>query len=172
MNLIKKEYQFIIIVVLFLASYSLDWINGPLKLAIKSPYNFITPEILSQYPFSAVSVVIKIIAVWLSFLLVSSLVSRHYFAKGIVFLLTGFLAQLFSIQQFATGLRVTTAEWTLAIAFGGLVLLATAPLFLVVGIFELIRTKPKTYRIDTESYQPAKSASKDTKKFEFGIDPD
>lgn len=169
MKLIKSEYQFIIAVLLFLASYVLDWINGAVPLKIKSPYQFIQSEILAKYPFTAVSVLIKVLAIWISIMLVLSLIQKRYISKSIVIIVLGILGQLFAIQQFATGVRVTTAEWTLGICFSGVSLLITAPILLILGMFHGIRTKPKQYSIDESTPTPQPSNSK-KKKFEFGID--
>lgn len=139
----KKEYVFVTSITLFFISQVMDRINGPLVLKLETPYAFINLKHLSTYPFTAVSILLKVIASWLFFNLVLSLLDKKYTLKIAVILVTAILAQLYAIQQMATGLKVTPAEWTLALAFTGLVLLPTSIFFLLAALTGSIKQHTK-----------------------------
>ncbi len=141
MNRINRETIFVTTVILYFISYTLDRINGPLKLAIKNPYAFVQPKILATYPFTGVSILLKVIALWLTVLLFLGLIEKRYLFKIIIVLTTAFLSQLYAIQQLATGLRVTPVEWTLAITFAGLLLVPTSGFFLFASLFSTVKSK-------------------------------
>lgn len=130
----KKEYIFLIIVVLFLISYVLDRVAGPVYIVLRSPFEYINPELLSRYPFTTVAIIIKTIALFSSILFVFSLFEKKFFTKAIVlaFLLT--LFELYSIQQIANNINLIPIQWLITISWTGILLIPVVLIFLILGI--------------------------------------
>lgn len=120
---ISKEVWLVIALVGFLVAYLIDRIAGPVAISVGNPIAFLrSTTLLNKYPFTATAILVRTLAIFVSSMLVTSIVDGKYFAKAITLLLVGILAEFFAIQQLATGFRITTIQWTLSIAYGSLLL--------------------------------------------------
>ncbi len=137
----KKEYLAVFIIALIILSSVLDFLAGPFKPVLKNPFDFFQPAIISVYPFTAVSIGIKTILIFTGVLLVLSLIAKKYLAKGIFLLFLIALLELYSIQQLATGSRMVTLEWSLALAYTGIILLLPTVIFIIIGIIKSVHQK-------------------------------
>lgn len=131
-----KEYLLITIVGLFLASYVLNYFAGPVTISLKNPLQFLTTAALSKYPFTAVEIGLRTIALFLSLVLLLSLIEKKYFLKAAISLVLGALGILYAIQQIATFSRVTPIQWTLSFAYTGFALLPLIGYYLIRGLIE------------------------------------
>lgn len=135
---LQKEVWLVIAAVAFLTSWLIDRLGGPVYIVIGNPIAFLQSSVLlHKYPFTATAIVIRTIALFVSSMLVLSLVERKYFTKAVVLFFVGLLAEFYAIQQLATGSRLTTIQWTLAIAYGSLALVLGIIWMLVKGIWSL-----------------------------------
>ena len=132
----KKEYLLITVAGLFLASYVLNYFAGPVVISVKNPLQFLTTASLSKYPFTAVEIGLRTLALFLSLILVFSLMEKNYFLKAIISLIVGTLEILYAIQQIATLSRLTPIQWTLSFAYAGLTLLPAIVYYLIRGVIE------------------------------------
>jgi hypothetical protein len=139
----KKEYFAGAILGLFVFGYVLDYFAGPLRLTLTSPYAFFTSELLNQYPFTAVSILIKTIAVAAGFVLIFSFFERQYFVKAVVLFCVAGLFELYAIQQVRSGAMMIPLQWILALTASGVVLLIPTLIFLILGIVYLLIGKLK-----------------------------
>lgn len=137
----KKGYLFVFIAGLFLFSYILEVAASPLTVKLTTPYEFLKPDLISRYPFTAIDIAIKSLAIFLTPVLAISLINRHHFAKGIGLLVLLGLVQLYTIQQVATDAKVIPLEWTISLALASLALLLPALLHLLLGL--AYKTKQK-----------------------------
>ena len=137
----KKEHIAVVILGLFIFGYVLDFVAGPIHLSLDSPFTFLTSAILSQYPFTAVSVVIKTFALSLSFLLIFSFIEKKFFTKGTVLFCAAALLELYSIQQLGSGILIVPIQWILTFSATGLLLLVPTSVFVCLGIFHLLMGK-------------------------------
>jgi len=151
----KKEYFFLVIVGFFLASYVLNFLAGPVSLALKSPFQFLAAASLAKYPFTAVEIALKTIALALSLVLMLSLIEKNYLLKAVIVLIAGALGILYAIQQIATATRVTPIQWTLAFGYAGFLLSPALIYYLIRGAVEgayqgLTKSKPRHQSSDSE----------------------
>lgn len=131
----KKEITFVIAALLFLLAYVLDYFAGKLSLTgIFSPLTFLSQSYFTLYPMTFVAVIIRSIAIMLSVTLILSVMERQYFVKlGIVAFLA-FIAEIYAFQQLATGATITPLLWTLAISYGGAMLVIPIVFYVFAGI--------------------------------------
>lgn len=132
---IPKEYLLIFVVGLFLLAYLLDAVVNPLKLQLATPYQFLRPEIMGKYPFTAISVFVKAIALFIVPLLALSFIGKSYMLKAGVLLVLGSLVQLYALQDVVTHAEVIPLEWSLSLSVAGLALLVPAAFFFIKGAF-------------------------------------
>lgn len=137
----KKEFLAIIIVGLFILAYVLDAAVNPLSLRLASPYHFFTPEIMSLYVFTATSIIIKALALFLSLLWIVSIFELPFIGRGAILLVVSGLMQLYSLQDVATKAHILPLEWSLAFTFCGVILVAPSVFYLTVGFLKQIYTK-------------------------------
>ena len=131
----KKDYFWFTIIGLLIFSFVLDRISGPITLNVRNPYLFLNSTVLSTFPLTAVSVAAKAIALAAAIILsLSYLIKLSYIKASLLFVLGG-LAQLYAIQQLATSGQVTPIEWTLGIAFAGVLFLPFMVFYILEGIF-------------------------------------
>jgi len=105
MTKLGREVWAVIAGVMFLLSYLIDKLAGPVAITVKAPIAFLTsPYLLDTYPFTATAILIRTVAIFISIMLIMSLFQRKYFSKVIILLFVGVLAEFFAIQQLATGL--------------------------------------------------------------------
>jgi hypothetical protein len=77
----KKEYLGVLSVGLIIFGQAIDSLNGSLALPISNPFQFLSSQILTTYPLTALSVSLKVLAIvliclffaaWRCFILFSS----------------------------------------------------------------------------------------------------
>ncbi|OGY24618.1 MAG: hypothetical protein A2172_03880 [Candidatus Woykebacteria bacterium RBG_13_40_15] len=142
MTKLGKEVWLVVAAVMFLLSYLIDRLAGPVNISVKAPIAFLTSSfMLRTYPFTAAAIIIRSLAIFVSSMLIISLFERKYFSKAIFLLLAGVLAEFFALQQLATGFRVTTIQWTLSIAYGSLTLVLGIAWLILKGIWALLGGK-------------------------------
>lgn len=133
---LPKEVWLVIASVAFLLSWLIDRLAGPVTMNVGSPVAFLTsPVLLHTYPLTATAIIVRTIALFVSTMLVFSIVVGKYFTKAIILFFVGMLAEFFAIQQLATGFHVTTIQWTLSIAYGAFSLILGIIMMLLMGIW-------------------------------------
>ncbi len=137
----KKEYIAVAVLGLFVLGYVLDSVAGPVNLVLKSPFEFVNADVLSRVPFTAVSIVIKTIALFSGILLIFSFLQKKLLLKGVIIFFIAALFELYTIQQLAGGLTLIPIQWTLTLAATGLLLVVPAIIFFILGLFYLIIDK-------------------------------
>jgi hypothetical protein len=118
----KKEHTLVIIIGLFLLSYVLDAVVNPLSIRLATPYQFLNPKLITMYPFTTASIVIKGLGIFLTPILFMSFAEGHYTAKGAVLLVLIGLMQLYALQDIATKAEVVPLEWALSLSLAGIAL--------------------------------------------------
>lgn len=137
----KKEYVTVVAIALFILSYVIDWLAGPIGISIRNPFHFLQQPIISTYPFTAVSVGLKAVVIIISILTLLSLIAEKQLAKGVFLVFLAALFELYSIQQIATGSGVVPLPWSLAFAFSGVFLLVPALIYVIIGLGRTLRRK-------------------------------
>lgn len=137
----KKEYIAVAIIGLFILGHVLDYAAGPVSIVLKSPFEFVNPDLLSRYPFTTVSIIIKTIALFSAILLVFSFFRKKLLSKGVLLLFIAAMFELYSIQQMATGMALIPIQWTLTLTATGILLLLPTVLFFLLGVFHAIINK-------------------------------
>lgn len=138
----KKEYLLLSAAGLFLLSYLLDAIVNPLDVALATPYHFLNLDLISKYPFTTASIVIKGVGIIISTLLVLSLAGKHHTAKGAILLVAIPLMQLYALQDMVSGASSIPVEWALSISLSGLVLVVPMIWYFIRGAFSSIAKEP------------------------------
>ena len=139
----KKEYFLITAGAFFVLAYVLDYLAGPISitLAEANPFTFLSQSYLNNYPLTAVAVVIRAVGLFICAAYFSALLKKMYFIKFIAALIIGVLAELYAIQQIATGMRTTSIQWTLSIAYAGALLGILVILYFIIGIINFLKQK-------------------------------
>lgn len=132
----KKEYLAIITTAFFILGYVLDILAGPVLIPLNSPFDFLKEQNLSSYPFTAVSILLKASCVVILSLLVLSFIDQKQLAKGGFLLFLVALLELYSIQQIATGGRISL-PWSIALAFAGIALLVPTIIYFIIGLIRI-----------------------------------
>lgn len=138
----KKEYLLLSAVGLFILSYVLDAIVNPLNVPLATPYQFLNLDLISQYPFTTASIVIKGLGIIIATLLVLSLGGKHHTGKGAVLLVAIPLMQLYALQDIATGASTVPLEWSLSISLAGLALAIPMVWYFIRGAFAAVSKEP------------------------------
>lgn len=136
--MLKREHLLVVIVGLFLLSYLLDAVANPLNVALPTPYHFFQEQFLTTYPFTTFSVALRSLALFLSPLLIGTLIQKNHAAKGVAFLLLAALMQLYAVQEVATNAKIIPLEWSLSLSIGGLLLLVPAIWYLIRGMMSTV----------------------------------
>ena len=131
----KKEITFVVALCMFAFAYILDFIAGKITFVVKDPFMFLTNPILSQYPLTAAGVLIRTIAIFLTILVIFSIIKERYFTKALLSLAAAIFAEAYAIQQLTTGVRTTPVQWTLSIAYVGGLMLILVIYYILKGIF-------------------------------------
>lgn len=134
----KKEITFVITACLFLLAYILDYFAGKLSLHIISPLVFLNQSYFALYPMTFVAVIVRSIAIMLSITLILSVMERQYFVKLGITVFLAFIAEIYAFQQLATGATITPLLWTLAISYGGALLLIPIVVYIFMGIADFL----------------------------------
>lgn len=127
----KKEYLFIFSLVLIFLAQGIDSISGRLAFSVKNPYQFLSSPLTSQYPLTTLGIFCRSIGLFIAIWLLFSLISGLNFQKAIALFIIFVLSNLFSIQQLATGVKVTTVQWTISIAYASSLLLIPLVFYLI-----------------------------------------
>ena len=138
---LAKEYQFLVIISLFIFAYVLEALVNPLQINLITPYSYLNPQILAKYPFTTAIIAIKSIAIFWTPLFLFSFIQKAYAAKGSIFLVLAGLLQLYSLQEIATGAQIVPLEWSLALSVAGILLLIPTSLFFLQHSFHTMRAK-------------------------------
>ena len=137
----KKEHVLVFVVGLFILTYVLDAVVNPLEIDLSTPYQFLSPELFSHYPFTTASIVMKSIGLFLTPVLLLSFMDNQHFAKGgILFLMSG-LTQLYALQDLITNSQIMPLEWTISFTVAGLLLLIPATTYFVRGFISSFHEK-------------------------------
>ena len=134
----KKEYIAVAAIALFILGYVIDWLAGPIGITLKNPFHFLRESTISTYPFTALSVALKAMVIIISVLTLLTLIAEKQLAKGVFLVFLTALFELYSIQQIATGNRMISMPWSLAVAFSGVLLLIPALIYMVIGLGRLV----------------------------------
>jgi hypothetical protein len=136
---IAKEVWLVVAIVAFLIAYLIDRLAGPVNITVPAPIAFLRSSyMLHTYPFTATAIIIRSFGLFVSTLLiVSSVMDKKYFTKAIILFFVGMLAEFFAIQQLATGFKLTTIQWTLAIAYGSFALILGIVFMILKGIWAM-----------------------------------
>ena len=138
---LPKEYVFLTIIGLFLLSYVLEAAVNPLSVKLVSPYSFLTDSVYTKYPFTAVVIAIRGLALFLVPLFLYAFFSKGYFAKASIALVLGALMQLYSLQEVATGTTLAPLEWSLSLSVAGLALLIPVVWYALIGLLQGVKNK-------------------------------
>lgn len=132
-----KEYWGIIAIALFILASVLDSLAGTVSLTVgTNPFSFLSGGSLATYPFTAVAIGVRALGFVITVLLVLAvLIEKNNFIKATILFGLGALAELYAIQQLATGLRTTPINYTLSIAYAGAALILPVAIYLLKGAF-------------------------------------
>jgi hypothetical protein len=130
----KKENFLVVVAALYILAYVLDHLAGPVSIIVKNPFAFLSSVYLTKFPFTAVAIGSRPLALTFSLILLFSFVNGAYFIKALVFFFLGTLAELYAVQQIATGMRMTPIQWTLSFAYSGLILIIPIIYYLLRGM--------------------------------------
>lgn len=151
---LHKSQSFVIIVGLFIFSYLLESIVAPLKIQLASPYAFLDPLQLTQYPFTTAVIIIRSISLFMTPLLLLSFIPHRYFVKVGILLIIALLSQLYSFQQIISGTTLLPLEWAISISIAGALLILPVAIYILKGTYHTAKTKlkrPKLPNIDRHS---------------------
>lgn len=131
----KKEYTLVGLVFALMISYLIDSLSGTVVLTgIDDPSQFLTPFFLRQYPFTALSVLIKTLSLVATVILLFSFMKHSYFKKAGVTTFLAVLIEFYAVQQLTTGGTITPVIITLSLAYSGILLILPAIYYLLKGI--------------------------------------
>ncbi len=157
----KLEYSVGAIGGLFLLAYVLEAVIDPLTVDLASPYQFVSRQYLSQYPFTAAIIFTRALAIFLTPLFIMTFFKRSYFAKALTLLILAGLMQLYALQNIVTRTFVVNLEWALSLALAGIALLLPAVLLSIKALFASLQTGlVKTMHVPAP--QPGKTIPKGT----------
>jgi hypothetical protein len=149
---LQKETWLVVATVSFLLSWLIDRLAGPVIIVIGNPITFLkSPILLHTYPFTATAIIVRAIALFISAMLITTIIERKYFTKAIVLFFIGTLGEFFAIQQLATGFRVTTIQWTLSVAYASLILTIGIIWMTLMGIWTAFNQKETVQKPKEES---------------------
>ncbi len=147
----KREYVVIIAVGLYILSYVLDVVGGSILSPIKNPFDLLSQQMLSTYPFTTVSVGFKTLAVVMSILIVLHMIEQKYLAKGAFLIFLSAMMELYSVQQLATSAVNLPVVWSVAISYSGILLLAPAAIYLIIGFAKIVHRNISSSSLDQSS---------------------
>lgn len=153
----KKEYVFILAFALIVLAYAIDSISGRIALTVKNPYQFLTSPLMSQYPLTSLGIFSRTIGLFLLVWLLLSFISGLYVQKAITLFIVFVLSNLYAIQQLATGMRITTVQWTISIAYASTLLLIPLVYYLIKSTTAVVVKKVASRNKDidaTDSERP------------------
>jgi len=137
----KKENILLLAAGFIILAYVLDYFAGPVSITVKNHLVFLAPAILSKFPLTAVAIGIRTLGLILANLLLFSLIKDKYFVKAIGLFCLAVVAELYAIQQLATGARMTPIQWTLSFGYFGILLVVFIVFYIVKGLFFTVKSK-------------------------------
>lgn len=137
----KKEYFIITAIAFFALAYVLDYFAGPISLSLTNPLIFLTKSYLNNYPLTAFAVAVRSLGIFISLVLLASVIDKQYFVKAFTFFVIAVLSELYAVQQLATGMRTTSLQWTLSISYAGINMVAAIAYYTVVGVIYYIKNR-------------------------------
>ncbi len=149
----KKEYLFIFAVSLLILAHVVDSISGPVSITIKNPYQFLSQIFIARFPLTTVGIIARSLGVFISTLLILSLINKMYFLKATTIFFLAIIFNLFAIQQIATNTRTITIQWILSLSYSGLILLLPALVYLIIGLLPTIPDKTNSEPISETDQQ-------------------
>lgn len=156
----KKEVTFVITASLFLLAYALDYFAGKINLGVINPLQFLNPNYFKTYPMTFVAVAVRSVAIMLSTTLILSIMERQFFKKVAIALGLAFIAEIYAFQILATGVKVTPTLWTLAISYGGSLLILPIIVYIFLGVADiLIPDRKKTAHLPESESSASESSS-------------
>ncbi|MEK7522129.1 MAG: hypothetical protein AAB788_04205 [Patescibacteria group bacterium] len=150
----KKEYFLVAAFAFFGLAYVLDYFAGPISFALATPLTFLTKSYLNSYPLTAFAVAIRALGIFISLLLLFSVIEKQYFVKAFTIFVLAILSELYAIQQIATGMRTTSIQWTLSISYAGMILVTSIIFYIVAGIIDSVSEKIKVKNNDHNNEKP------------------
>lgn len=154
----KKEITFVITACLFLLAYVLDYFSGKLSFSIISPIAFLNQGYFALYPMTFVAVIVRSVAIMLSVTLILSVIERQYFTKLGISVFLAFIAEIYAFQQLATKATITPLLWTLAISYGGALLVIPMIFYIFTGIANFL-VPPAKNTISLPKIEPDSNSS-------------
>ena len=130
----KKEYSLVIGSVFFLISALIDRLAGPVSIAVRNPWTFLTQSVFLKYPFTSLAIGLKTFGLVIFIVLLLSFIEKAYFNKAFITFVVSLFAILYAIQQTATGGRTTPIQWTLAFAYAAAILVVPLVYYIIKGI--------------------------------------
>jgi hypothetical protein len=130
----KKEYALVTAAIFFLVAYLIDRLAGNVVFTVKNPVIFITSSVFLKYPFTSLAIALKAMGLGISIVLLMSFIEKAFFVKAFSIFVIIVFAELYAIQQTATGARTTTIQWTLSFAYAGAILLIPFVYYIIKGV--------------------------------------
>lgn len=130
----KKEYLLIFTIALLIMAYVIDSISGSISLTLKNPYQFINQTIITKFPLTTVGIMARSLGILIGTIITLSLINKMYFLKATSTFFLAIIFNLFAIQQIATNTRTVSLQWTLSLAYSGLILLLPTLIYFLKGI--------------------------------------
>lgn len=149
----KIEYVISTIIGLFIFGYVLDLVSGPFNLVLESPFAFLQMVHISKYPFTAVSIGAKTLAIFITtILVVQSISGSKYVLAGTLFFIAAALMELYAIQQIATQAFLISLQWTLGLSYAAIALLFPCVIHFIIGFFKIAHHNltADSYGLDSE----------------------
>lgn len=137
----KQEYTLILIIGLLLTAYVLEAAVKPLTLILPTPYHYASVNVIRNYPFSATIIIIRAISVFMGIVWLLSFIEKAYAPKAIFSLVIAALAQLYALQELATGANMLSLEWSLSISLAGTALFPMVAIYLLKNILSSAHKK-------------------------------
>ena len=132
----KSEIPAIIAVGLIVFASILDSLVKPLSLHLATPYHYFTLATVSLYPFTALSILLKTVALILTPIILLSMIGLKRSLSGGIMLGLSCLLQLYALQDVSSKSFSVPLEWSLALALAGIGLIIPTVIFLFFGLFE------------------------------------
>jgi len=119
-----KEYWLVGAITLLILASVLDYFAGAVSFSVgTNPFSFLSPNNLVVYPFTAVAIGLRALGMVVLILSAVSTIEKQFGFKAFGLFVIGVLAELYAVQQLATGSLVTPLNWTLAFAYAGVLLI-------------------------------------------------
>ena len=137
----NKEYFVLAAIALLVLSSVLESFAGPVQLQIANQLAFLSNNYLSIYPLTAVAIGVRALAFLIFALLIVSMIEKQYFVKATILFAAGVLAELYAVQQLATGVKLVPVQYTLSVAYAGFAAVPVILLYILRGAFSGVHTK-------------------------------